>query len=447
MEEVLERFRTNEFHDDFDMIVAIANGGIVPAGIINQRLQKEVHLLRINLRDEYQHPKYDAPQLLAPVDFDFKDKSILLVDDRIKTGSTIRLACELLKEARMIKTFAVNGTADYALFDETCFKFPWIILAINNSKGLMDRRDFLKTLAVTGAVMTVQRSEAMDILAQKLTNAGGGKVDLVAVMGGEPEAMFRRAITEMGGMKQFIKPGQKVVVKPNIGWDKVPELAGNTNPKLVAEIVKQCLAAGAKEVTVFDHTCDDWQKCYKNSGIEEAAKAAGAKVMPAHLESYYKPVSLPKGVRMKSAKVHEAILNSDVWINVPILKNHGGANLTISMKNHMGIVWDRGFFHSNDLQQCIADICTMDKKAVLNVVDAYRVLKTNGPRGRSASDVVLTKGLFISQDIVAVDTAATKFFNQVREMPLESVAHLANGQALKIGTMDLDKLNVKRIKL
>ena len=295
----------------------------------------------------------------------------------------------------------------------------------------MDRRDFLKTLAVTGAVVTVQRSEAMDILAQKLTNAGGGKVDLVAVMGGEPEAMFRRAITEMGGMKQFINPGQKVVVKPNIGWDKVPELAGNTNPKLVAEIVKQCLAAGAKEVTVFDHTCDDWQKCYKNSGIEEAAKAAGAKVMPAHLESYYKPVSLPKGVRMKSAKVHEAILNSDVWINVPILKNHGGANLTISMKNHMGIVWDR----------------TMDKKAVLNVVDAYRILKTNGPRGRSASDVVLTKGLFISQDIVAVDTAATKFFNQVREMPLESVAHLANGQALKIGTMDLDKLNVKRIRL
>ena len=148
----------------------------------------------------------------------------------------------------------------------------------------MDRRDFLKTLAVTGAVITVQRSEAMDILAQKLTNAGGGKVDLVAVMGGEPEAMFRRAITEMGGMKQFIKPGQKVVVKPNIGWDKVPELAGNTNPKLVAEIVKQCLAAGAKEVTVFDHTCDDWQKCYKNSGIEEAAKAAGAKVMPAAME-------------------------------------------------------------------------------------------------------------------------------------------------------------------
>ena len=178
-------------------------------------------------------------------------------------------------------------------------------------------------------------------------------------------------------MKQFIKPGQKVVVKPNIGWDKVPELAGNTNPKLITEIIKQCFAAGAKEVTVFDHTCDDWQKCYKNSGIEAAAKEAGAKVMPAHLESYYKPVDLPKGQKMKKAKIHEAILNCDVWINVPILKNHGGANLTISMKNHMGIVWDRGFFHQNDLQQCIADICTLEKKAVLNVVDAYRIMKTN----------------------------------------------------------------------
>lgn len=311
----------------------------------------------------------------------------------------------------------------------------------------MDRRDFLKTLAVAGAAITVQHSEAMDVLTQTFTNAGGGKVDMVAVMGGEPEVMFRRAIAEMGGMKNFVKPGQKVVVKPNIGWDKVPELAGNTNPKLVTEIIKQCFAAGAKEVTVFDHTCDDWQKCYKNSGIEAAAKAAGAKVMPAHLESYYRKVSLPQGKKMKSAKVHEAILDSDVWINVPILKNHGGANLTISMKNHMGIVWDRGFFHQNDLQQCIADICTLQKKAVLNVVDAYRILKTNGPRGRSASDVVLTKGLFISQDIVAVDTAAAKFFNQVREMPLDTVGHLANGQTLKIGTMDLDKLNIKRIKI
>lgn len=313
----------------------------------------------------------------------------------------------------------------------------------------MDRRDFLKTVAIAGVAATVKLEGAMDVMAQtvKQTESGGAAYDLVAVMGGEPDEMFRQAIAQMGGMKKFVKPGFKVVIKPNIGWDKTPELAGNTNPKLVTEIIKQCFAAGAKEVTVFDHTCDDWQKCYKNSGIEDAAKAAGAKVLPADQESYYGEITLPRAKNLKKAKVHNAILDCDVWINVPILKNHGGAQLTISMKNHMGIVWDRGFFHQHDLQQCIADICTMSKPAVLNVVDAYRVMKTNGPRGRSASDVVLAKGLFMSQDIVAVDTAAAKFFNQVREMPLEKVAHLSKAQELKVGTMNIDNLKVKRIKI
>ncbi len=313
----------------------------------------------------------------------------------------------------------------------------------------MDRRDFLKTVALTGAALSLKPAEAMDLLTQSIpgTSAADKKVDLVAVMGGEPEAMFRRAIAELGGMKEFVKKGNKVCVKPNIGWDKKPELAGNTNPLLVAEIVKQCFAAGAKEVVVFDHTCDDWVKCYENSGIKTAAERAGAKVLPAHQESYYRTVNLPNGKILKSAKIHQAILDSDVWINVPILKNHGGANLTISMKNLMGIVWDRGFFHKNNLQQSIADICTLQKKPALNIVDAYRVLKTNGPRGRSESDVVLSKALFISRDPVAVDTASTKFFNQIRSMPLADVAHIANGEALKIGTTNIEALNVKRITL
>lgn len=126
-EEIMNRFREITFNEEFDMIVAIANGGIIPAAIINQRLQKEIHLIKINLRDDYQQPKYDNPRLMAPIDFDFRGKSILLTDDRIKTGSTIKLARELMKDAKLIKTFAVNGNADYALYDEACFKFPWII--------------------------------------------------------------------------------------------------------------------------------------------------------------------------------------------------------------------------------------------------------------------------------------------------------------------------------
>ena len=170
-------------------------------------------------------------------------------------------------------------------------------------------------------------------------------------------------------------------------------------------------------------------------------------MIPANEEAYYTSVSLPEGKKLKDSKVHKILLESDVWINVPILKHHGGANLTISMKNLMGICWDRGIFHSVDLQQCIADMCTLQKKPVFNVVDAYRVMKDNGPRGKSEADVVNPKALFMSQDIVAVDTAAAKFFNQIREMPLDHVGHLAHGQDLKLGSMDIESMNIKRIKL
>lgn len=123
----MQRFRDITFNEKFDMIVAIANGGIIPAAILNQRLDVGIELLKINLRDANQQPKYDSPQLIAPVDFDFIDKAILLVEDRVKTGASLKLACELLKGAKSVKTFAVNGNADYALYNESCFKFPWII--------------------------------------------------------------------------------------------------------------------------------------------------------------------------------------------------------------------------------------------------------------------------------------------------------------------------------
>ncbi len=126
-EEVIQRFREIDIPETFDMIVAIANGGIVPAGILAQRLGLEIHLLKINWRDTRQQPKYDAPRLLAPIDFEYRDRSILLVEDRVKSGTTVTYAMELLKGAKYIKTFAVNGKADYSLYDEACFMFPWVV--------------------------------------------------------------------------------------------------------------------------------------------------------------------------------------------------------------------------------------------------------------------------------------------------------------------------------
>lgn len=310
----------------------------------------------------------------------------------------------------------------------------------------MKRRDFLKTGAIAGAALSLN-FESLEAALSSNKMVVEKAPDMVAVMGGEPDVMLNKALDALGGISQYIKKGQNVVIKPNIGWDRTPELAANTNPLLISALVKLCIGAGANKVTVFDHTCDNWQKCYEKSGIAAAVKAAGGVIVPGNDERYYKEVDIPLGVKLKTAKIHEALLEADAWINVPILKNHGGAKMTISMKNYMGIVWDRGFFHSNDLQQCIADICTWNKKPVLNIVDAYRVMRQNGPQGKSAADVSELKTLIVSSDIVATDTAALRFFNQVEKMDLAAVGHIQKGESQKLGTTNLDKLTIKRIKI
>jgi uncharacterized protein (DUF362 family) len=306
----------------------------------------------------------------------------------------------------------------------------------------MKRRDFLfKSAAATiasGALFSMGKWNS--ILAEGTVN--DLPFDMVAIKNGYPAAMFDVAIEQLGGMKKFVKPGQTVVVKPNIGWDASPERAANTNPELVGRIVKHCLDAGAKSVMVFDNSCDEWTRCYKNSGIEEAVKAAGGQIVTGKDQTQYKEVPIPKGVVLKSAKVHKLIIESDVFINVPILKNHGGAVMTIAMKNLMGVVWDRGFYHKNDLQQCIADFVTY-RKPDLNVVDGFRVMKRNGPKGVSVDDVVEMKYQILSKDIVAVDTAATKIFG----MDINKASHILLAEKLGMGTTNLDSLNIKRITL
>ncbi len=126
-EEIATRFQEIVFLETFDMIVAIANGGIIPAAMLNQRINTNIELLKINLRDSNQKMIYDRPKLLEPIRFDFTNKNILLVEDRVKTGLSLQFASDLLQKANMIKTFAVNGKADYSLYNEDCFKFPWIL--------------------------------------------------------------------------------------------------------------------------------------------------------------------------------------------------------------------------------------------------------------------------------------------------------------------------------
>lgn len=306
----------------------------------------------------------------------------------------------------------------------------------------MDRRTFFKKGFGASVLVGATLAGRYDSLFAGPYKDEKASFDLVAVKGGEPDAMVRKGLEVLGGIGAFVKKGQTVVIKPNVGWDVVPERAANTNPKLIGEIVRLCLDAGAKEVYVFDHTCDNWQRCYQNSGIESAVVQAGGKMAPAHTEGYYQEVSIPSGKSLTKAKEHELLLSSNVFINVPILKDHGGARITVTMKNLMGNVWNRRTWHRTDLHQCIADYASY-RKPTLNIVDAYSVMKQNGPRGVSADDVVSMKSLLISTDMVAADAAAAKLFG----LSPADVPYIQLAADLKVGRMDLENLRIKRLTM
>lgn len=266
--------------------------------------------------------------------------------------------------------------------------------------------------------------------------------DLVAVQNGEPEVMFDKAIEAIGGMGSIVKKDQVVVVKPNMAWDRPPEAGANTNPILVKRIVEHCFKAGAGKVYVLDHTCHDSKKAYAASGIMAAAQSAKAVVVFADDEKDYLSVEIPKAAILKTVKVHKLIAGCNVFINVPVLKHHSGTGLTIAMKNLMGAIWDRGFYHKSGLHECIADFC-LYRRPDLNVVDAYRMTMNNGPQQAKPEDVVVRKSLLLSRDIVAVDAASAKLFGSD---PVKT-RYIRLAHDLGIGTMNLEKLNIKKITL
>ena len=305
----------------------------------------------------------------------------------------------------------------------------------------MRRRDFLKSGLLAGASVTLPGVYG-NIFA-RTSSTTPPAFDLVAIKGGEPDTMFDEAIKQLGGIKNFVKKNQKVLVKPNIGWDAVPERGANTHPKLVERVIKHCFDAGAKDVYVFDHTCDDWKRSYANSGIEKAVKDAGGTIVTGGSEGMYQEVSINAGKSLTKAKVHELVLDSDVFINMPILKSHSSTKLSLCMKNMMGVVWDRGYWHRNDLHQCIADYATYNKKPTLNIVDAYYMMKQNGPRGVSTADVAVMKSQILCTNMVVADAAAAKMFG----MEPDDVSYIKIADSMGVGKMDLSKLNIKRIIL
>ena len=220
--------------------------------------------------------------------------------------------------------------------------------------------------------------------------------------------LTEQAIEALGGMKRFVSRGAVVWVKPNIGWDRTPETAANTNPDVVATIIRLCFEAGAKTVKVGDNPCDVAEKTYEASGIAAAARQLGAKVVFLD-RTRFKEAKIG-GEQIQTIPVYPEIVDADLVINCPIVKHHRLAGLTMCMKNYMGVIEKRNTFHQ-DIATCVTDLTRFMQPRIC-LLDAVRVLKDHGPSGGDPKDVELKLTLAAGTDIVALDAWGTELLGK-----------------------------------
>lgn len=291
----------------------------------------------------------------------------------------------------------------------------------------MDRRSFLRVL---GLSYLFHRWLLRDL-------AAAGMPVLAVAEGTDYGHITRQAINALGGMGRFVKPGQTVVVKPNMGWDRNAEQGANTHPLVVKAVVEECLKSGAKKVKVFDRTCNDERRCYINSGIEPALKGM-KNVEVKHIEDErFRKVSIANGVTLKEWELYGEALSADVFINVPVAKHHGLTKLTLGLKNVMGVMGgNRGSIHKK-IDGALADINSV-LKSHLVVIDATRVLTAHGPQGGDLRDVKVLNKVIAGTDIVAADAYATTLFGlKPADIAVTVAAHKRG-----LGEMDLKKIRI-----
>ena len=300
----------------------------------------------------------------------------------------------------------------------------------------MDRRDFLKTTIITGAALAIPGSSNIFIKALEAAE----KTDLVVASGLSPARITKAAINGLGGIKAFISKGDIVVVKPNIGWDRLPVYAATTNPEVVSTVISLCYEAGAKQVKVFDHSVVDPRRCYKQSGIAAAATAAGGIVSYVD-DRKFRDMKLP-GVALKSWPLYTDAIEADKFINIPIAKTHGLSTLTLGMKNLMGIMGSsRGRIHQR-INESLVDLA-MVVKPTLIILDAVRILIANGPQGGDLADVKQLNTVVAGRDQVAVDAFGATLFG----LQGADLGYVRAGYKAGLGTMNLAKLRIKRINI
>ena len=263
--------------------------------------------------------------------------------------------------------------------------------------------------------------------------------------GPDPADTVRRAVEALGGIDRFVRPGDVVVVKPNIGWERPPELGANTSPAVVAAVVALCLKAGARIVRVFDRSCNSAEGSYRLSGIPAAAQDAGAQVSIPGDGDYVEMDFTHPGVRaLKRFPVNRVALAAHVLINVPVAKHHGSFTLTMAMKNLMGLLGgDRGLIHT-DFHQKLADLYT-GVRPQLNILDATRIMLRDGPTTASRANVRLGVDTIIAgTSAVAVDAFAAGHLPWLERYRQENaeIGYLRIAGRMGLGQDDPERIEV-----
>ena len=303
----------------------------------------------------------------------------------------------------------------------------------------VSRRTFLTTqgvaalaLAASGAgLLAPSRIAAQDI------------PDL-ALAKGVPGPATRAAIETMGGMSAFVQPGQSVVIKPNMSFSRPPEWGVNTHPEVVRELALMCREAGASRVRILDHPLQNAEMCLVQSGIQEACQAIpDVSVHTLSTARFFQTVPVVHGEQLKETQVMQDVLSVDVLIAAPVAKSHSSTGVSLAMKGMMGLILDRGVMHRRfDLHTAIVDLNTLLRPALV-VMDATRVLSTNGPFG--PGKVLQENTVIASRDIVAVDALTVQSFEWYgRRIEPRQVRHILLAHERGLGSMDVDNLRIHR---
>ncbi|MBC2733049.1 MAG: DUF362 domain-containing protein [Desulfobacteraceae bacterium] len=275
--------------------------------------------------------------------------------------------------------------------------------------------------------------------------AAAGEIPDIALAVGDRVPATRAAVDLLGGMGRFVKPGQKVVIKPNMSFAGGPEDATDTNPEVVRELVAMCREAGAERVRVLDHTLRREERCIE--GVQKACEVHGDDIVQAVSRSrFFKETPIPEGRQMTETDVMREVLEADVLIAAPVAKSHSGAGVSLSMKGMMGLVYNRGVMHSRyDLHESIVDLASLLKPALV-VVDGSRVLSTNGPGGPGR--VLKTDTIIASTDMVAADAQAVSMFEWYgRKLQPRNVKHIRIAHERGLGRMDVENLRLKQVQV